>query len=168
MKELVATRIANAELLNEMYEKGYRYYCEYGYRESGYDDAWSGMPDITNDLYFFDSKMEAEAVAITQKWYFNEDIHAEVCVIPKHSETFKEWKERKEKEKAERKAQNAERLKAKAEKEGLSIEEYKHLRNRNRKLKKMREAVENLAEALAKAEKELAEYEAYIAENPIK
>ena len=46
---------------NNMYEIGYRYMVEGDYRIVGEIDTWTGMPNVTNNIYVFTDKDEAEA-----------------------------------------------------------------------------------------------------------
>jgi hypothetical protein len=39
------------------------------------------MPEVDSNTYFFDNRAEAEAFAMTQRWIFNPDIHANVYEI---------------------------------------------------------------------------------------
>lgn len=72
---------------NNMYEIGYRYMVEGDYRIVGGIDTWTGMPNVTNNIYVFTDKDEAEAFAKTQTWVFNHDVHAKVETIPAHTKT---------------------------------------------------------------------------------
>ena len=71
----------NKETMKDLYKIGYRFYCDGDYTTTNTIDPWSGMPDVTRNTYFFDTKEEAEAFAITQRWIFNPDIHATVYAI---------------------------------------------------------------------------------------
>ena len=72
---------------NNMYEIGYRYMVEGDYRIVGGIDPWNGMPNVTNNIYAFTDKDEAEVFAKTQIWVFNHDVHAKVEIIPAHTKT---------------------------------------------------------------------------------
>ena len=66
------------EIMKDLYKMGYRFYCGGDYKTANTIDPWSGMPDVIQNTYFFDTKEEAEAFAVTQRWIFNSDIHATV------------------------------------------------------------------------------------------
>lgn len=68
-------------MMQEYYRAGYRYYCDGDYYTTQDIDPWSGMPEVGSNTYFFDNKAEAEAFAITQRWVFNPEMHAEVYQI---------------------------------------------------------------------------------------
>ncbi len=72
---------------NNMYENGYRYMVEGDYRIVGGFDTWTGMPNVTNNIYVFTDKDEAEAFAKKQIWVFNHEVHAKVEAIPAHTKT---------------------------------------------------------------------------------
>ena len=157
---MVNTFLAEAKLTNEMYARGFRFYCEGDYEVLDSTDPWSGMPNTTHNLYFFDNKEEAEAFASTQTWVFNSDIHATVKEVPKHRETWEEYVARVEKEKADRKAKQTANEEKKAKEAGLTIEEYKAEKKHQSKVKRLEKEIESLKEELARKEKELARVKA--------
>lgn len=118
-------RWLKAEVLNTAYAEGYRFMCNGDYATTSGLDPWSGMPNTTQNAYFFDNREEAEAFAVKQVWVFNKDIHADVYEIPEHTETRAEREAREAKEKAEKEARKLARDTAKAEAEGMSVEAWR-------------------------------------------
>lgn len=138
-----------AKEFNEVYAEGYRFMCDGDYTTSKSIDPWSGMPEVEQNAYFFDTYEEAEAFAEKQKWVFNPDIHSTVYKVPEYTETWEEVKARQEAEKAAKKAKRAAAEKAKADAAGMTVEEYK-------KAKAKKATISRLEKEIAEMEKELA------------
>ena len=138
----------NAESKNDLYKAGYRYIVECDYRTLETTDPWSGMPNTTNNICAFTDKAEAEAFAITQTWVFNPNVHADVEELPEHTKTWDEVKAEDAKRKADLKAKKVEAEAKKAAKAGLTVEEYRAKKNKERYIK-------TLARELAEAEAEV-------------
>jgi uncharacterized radical SAM superfamily Fe-S cluster-containing enzyme len=155
MKKKIEKSYTNAELLNELYNLGFRYITEGDYVTLDTFDPWSGMPNVACNLYAFDNKEEAEAFAEKQIWVFNDKIHAKVKEIPPHTKTWGEIAEEEAKAKAERKAKAEAKQLEKAKAMGLTLEKYKEEENRKRKIKKVKKEIATL-------EEELAEKKAYL------
>lgn len=117
------TNFLSAETKNEMYAKGYRFFCDGNYRESGGCDPWSGMPNTTSDVFFFETKPEAEQFAKQQHWIFNPKITATVYALPPHTETREEARIREEKERQAKAARRAAREAKEAKSKGVTVEE---------------------------------------------
>lgn len=81
-----------AEELNEAYEEGYRFACEGNYETYG-NDPWSGMPNVSSDVFLFTDYAEAKQFAVTQVWPFNKNLTSKVVEIPAHTKTWKEMME---------------------------------------------------------------------------
>lgn len=152
-----------AEILNDLYKEGFRYWCEGNYRTLGTTDPWSGMPNTAHDIYFYSDLEDCKAFAEAQKWVFNRKIHAEVNELYPHYETREEEKARIERERAEKEAKKAAKKARKLAKEtaeatamGMTLEEYQAYKKR---MEKIRYAEERIAEL----EAELAEQKAYLA-----
>lgn len=146
-----------AEEKNNLYKAGFRYIVEGDYRTLSTIDAWSGMPNTTNNIYAFTDKTEAEAFAVTQIWVFNSDVHAEVKELPEHTKTLEEIREEEAKKKAERKAKREANEAKKAAEAGMTVEEYKAECKRIALAKR-------LANEIAELEKELARKKALLKE----
>lgn len=155
MKKKIEDTYATAELLNELYNLGYRYITEGDYATLDTFDPWSGMPNTTNNIYAFDNKEEAEAFAEKQIWVFNDKVHAKVKEIPPHTKTWGEIAKEEAKAKAERKAKAEARKIEKAKAMGLTLEEYKAEEKRKREIKIIKKEITAL-------EKELAEKKTYL------
>lgn len=138
----------NAERKNDLYKAGYRYIVECDYRTLETTDPWSGMPNTTNNICAFTDKAEAEAFALTQIWVFNPDVHASVEELPEHTRTWDEINAEEVKRRADLKAKKAEAEARNAAKAGMTVEEYRAKKNKERYIK-------TLARDLAKAEAEV-------------
>ena len=148
-----------AKELNTAYENGFRFMCEGNYRTLKTTDPWSGMPDTTSDIFGFTTKEEAEAFALTQKWVFNKDIHATVYEIPAHTMT---WDEVREAEKAAEEAKKVKKLEreiARAEAEGMTLEEYRAEKKRIKTIKALKKEIEECKKELEALERKLARKE---------
>ena len=146
---------ATPELLNQLYNLGYRFITDGDYKITDSIEPQSGMPRVDNRLYAFDNREEAEAFAEKQIWVFSKDRHAEVKEIPPHTMTFEErcamWK----KEEADRKAKKLAKDTAKAKAAGLTLEEYKARESLKRRIRKAKNEIADLEEALADKKKYL-------------
>lgn len=154
------------EDMNALYSLGYRYFCEGDYKELETIDPWSGMPDTTNNVYVFtaDEKEKAEAFAKTQHWVFNSSVTAKVKAIPKHTETATEYLARLDRAEAQRKATREANDKAKAEKAGMTLEEFKKERVRQANIKRAKTEIEKIEEELKYVKRKLARKKAYLKE----
>ena len=130
--------------------------CDGDYETCDTIDPWSGMPDVTQNAYFFDNREEAEAFAAKQIWSFNPDIHADVYKVPEYTKTWAELEAEEAAKKAARKAKREATEKAKAEAAGMTVEEYRAEQNRQR-------LVRTLEKEIAELEKELARKKALLA-----
>ena len=145
-----------ADNKNKMYAEGYRYYVYGNYRVQSTIDPWSGMPNVEGDITFFSDKAEAEAYAKTQIWVFNSNVTAEVETLKEHEETWAERRERERKEAEEAKAKKLAKEMAKAEAQGMTLEEYK-------KAQALKKKKARLAREIAELEAEIAEKNAELA-----
>lgn len=148
-------RYITAEEKNDLYKTGYRYIVEGDFETLDTTDPWSGMPNTTNNIYAFSDKSEAEALALTQIWVFNPDIHSTVEELPEHTETHAEYLERTAKEKAERKAKAYERDAKKAAKEGITVKEFRTRRAKKAQIKSLQNEIERLEDELKEKKKDL-------------
>lgn len=139
-----------AEEMNDLYKAGYRYLVQGDFKVLNRYDPWTGMPDVTENLYAFSDKAEAEAFAEKQIWVFNPEVHSSVEEIPEHTETRTEYLERKAKEKAERKAKREATEAKKAAEAGLTVEEYKAEKKRVALAKKVAKEIAELETELAR------------------
>jgi len=153
---------ANAEMLNELYNLGFRYITDGDYKIAEGTDPWSGMPNTTHNLYAFDNKEEAEAFAVKQIWVFNPNVHAKVKEIPAHTETWEEREAREERKAAEKKAKREAKEARKAAEAGMTVEEYRKEKARKAKIKKIKGEIEGLENEIARLEKELKNKKAYL------
>lgn len=144
-----------AEKLNEAYAQGYRFACDGDYKECGIMDPWSGMPEITQNVYLFDTREEAEAFAINQKWPFS-GISAEVFELPPHVTSWKELLEAEEKKEAEKKARKAAKEAAKAAAAGLSVEEYTERKKKAAKARRYENEAASMEAEILRLKKEIA------------
>ncbi len=156
MKKLTKN-FANAETKNALYLEGYRFLVEGDYKIAEGLDPSSGMPNVDYNLYAFTNKEEAEAFAKKQNWVFNENVHAKVKEIPNHTETTEEMFARLEREKEERKAKKEAREKAKAEEKGMTLEEYKAFKKREKEIKTLESKIVETKAELEKMEKRMEE-----------
>ena len=147
----------NAGVKNDLYKEGYRYIVEGDYRTLETTDPWSGMPNTTNNIYAFSDKTEAEAFAVKQIWVFNPDVHADVKELPEHTRTWDEINAEDAKRKADLKAKKAEAEARKAAEAGLTVEEHRAKKNKERYIK-------TLARELAEAEAEVERLKEKLAE----
>lgn len=158
MKKMIEGRSVEwlkAEVLNTAYAEGYRFMCDGDYAITDGTDPWSGMPNTTQNAYFFDSGEEAEAFAIKQIWVFNSDIHADVYKIPEHTETRAEREAREAKEKAEKEARKLARDTAKAEAEGMSVEAWRERQKELAKARRYRREAENMKAEIERLKAEI-------------
>lgn len=170
MKKMIKNESAkwlSAKTLNTAYAEGYRFVCDGDYETTDSTDPWSGMPNTTQNVYFFDTRAEAEAFAEKQIWVFNDEIHAEVYEIPEHTETRAEREAREAKEKAEQEARKLARDTAKAEAEGMSVEAWRERQKELARARKYRREVESMKAEIErlKAEIEWKERRAFEIEN---
>lgn len=158
--EIEKISIVGAEMLNELYEKGYRFITEGNYKvlKSCYD-AWSGMPCVEKSAFAFDNREEAEAFAKTQKWVFDKSIHPMVKEIPAHTETWEEREAREEKTKAERKARKEANELKKATALGMTVAEYRAEKKRSAIEKELKKEIEELEKELERKRELLKKYE---------
>ena len=157
--EIKKTSIVSAEMLNDLYEKGYRFITEGNYKVLKTYDAWSGMPNVEQSLFAFDDKEEAEAFAKTQKWVFDKSIHPTVKEIPEHTETWEESKAREEKAKAERKARKEANELKKATALGMTVAEYRAEKKRIAIEKELKKEIAELEKELERKRELLKKYE---------
>lgn len=139
-----------AEEKNELYKAGYRYIVKGDYKALDSIDPWSGMPNTTNNIYAFSDRAEAHAFAATQILVFTRDGHADVEVLPEHTQTWDEYREEEAKKKAERKAKKEANEAKKAAEAGMTVEEYKAERKRIALVKKMTKEIAELEAELAR------------------
>ena len=148
MEKVIENRCwIRAEENNQAMEEGYKYFVRGDFETLDSTDPWSGMPNVKQNIHLFDNREDAEEYAKNQTWPFNDEIHGEVIELEKE-ETRAEREERKAKEKAEKEARKLARDTAKAEAEGMTVEEWRAEQKRLAKIKKI--------------EKEIAELEAEI------
>lgn len=159
MRMMIDSRIATAELLNELYNLGYRFITECDYKITEFIEPLSGMPCVDCHLCAFDNKEEAEAFAEKQIWVFNKNIHATVKEIPPHTQTKEEWYEEFTKEQADKKAKKVARDTEKAKAEGLTLEEYRAKKSLQRRIRKAKNEIADLEEELANKKKYLEKLE---------
>lgn len=159
MRKMIDCRIATAELLNELYNLGYRFITECDYKITEFIEPLSGMPCVDCHLCAFDNKEEAEAFAEKQIWVFSKDVHATVKEIPPHTQTKEEWYEEFAKEQADKKAKKVARDTEKARAEGLTLEEYRAKKNLQRRIRKVKNEIADLEEELANKKKYLEKLE---------
>ena len=136
----------DAKVLNAAYAEGYRFMCNGDYATCDTIDPWSGMPDVTENAYFFDSREEAEAFAAKQVWPFNPNVHAEVYKVPEHS---KDWAEL-EAEEAAKKAKKEATEARKATEMGLTVEEYKRKKKNEALLRSLEKEIAAMETELAR------------------
>lgn len=144
------TSIANE--LNEAYAEGYRFACEGNFDTYG-TDPWSGMPNVSRDVFLFSDYAEAEQFSHSQIWPFSGEPMDTVIEIPPHTDTWAEVRAKEEKAKAERKAKRLAKDTAKAEALGMTLEEWK-------KMKSLERAFKGVNNRIAELEKELVEAKA--------
>ena len=158
MKKMIKdkdVRWLNAEIMNTAYAEGYRFMCNGDYATTGGTDSWSGMPNTTQNAYFFDNREEAEAFAVKQIWVFNSDIRADVYEIPEHTETKAERKAREAKEKAEKEAKKLARDTVKAEAEGMSVEAWRERQKELAKARRYRKEAEGMKAEIERLKAEI-------------
>ena len=159
MKTKINKSFLQAEDKNNLYEAGYRYIVQGDYKILDSIDPWSGMPNVTNNIYAFTDKAEAETFAITQIWVFNRDVHATVEELPEHTKTWAEICEEEAKKKAERKAKKEANEAKKAAEAGMTIEEYKAERKRLSNIRKIKNKIIETEAELNRLTKRLKELE---------
>ena len=148
-------RWLKAEVLNTAYAEGYRFMCDGDYAITNGIDPWSGMPNTTQNAYFFDNREEAEAFAEKQVWVFNKNTHADVYEIPEHTETWAECRAREAKEKAEKEARKLAKDTAKAEAEGMTVEAWRERQKELAKAKRYRKEAESMKAEIKKLKAEI-------------
>ena len=135
---------------NELYAQGYRYLVDGDYAISSGTDPWSGMPNTTNNVYAFSDKAEAEAFAVKQIWVFNSNVHASVEELPPHTDTFEEWKAKEDAKKAQQKARREANERRRASEAGMTVEEYRAEKRRQKAIKTLTEEITALETELAR------------------
>lgn len=148
-------RWMRAELKNEAYAEGYRFMCNGDYDTTDGVDPWSGMPNTTQNAYFFDTREEAEAFAVKQVWVFNPDIHADVYEIPAHTETNAERETRETAEKAAKEARKLARDTEKAEAAGMTVEAWRARQKELAKARRYRKEAEAMKAEIEKLKAEI-------------
>lgn len=159
MMTKINNSFVNAKEKNDLYKAGYRYIVEGDYKILDSIDAWSGMPNTTNNIYAFTDKAEAEAFAVTQTWVFNSEVHARVEELPEHTKTWDEIREEKDKARAERKAKREANEAKKAADAGMTVEEYKAERKRINLVKRVTKEIAKLEAELVRKKALLKEIE---------
>lgn len=142
--------------LNEAYAEGYRFACEGNFDTYG-TDPWSGMPNVSRDVFLFSDYAEAEQFSHSQIWPFSGEPMDTVIEIPPHTETWEEKRVKEEKAKAERKAKKLAKDTAKAEALGMTLEEWKKMKSLERTLKGVNNHIAELEKELAEAKIEAEE-----------
>ncbi|MBQ9213730.1 MAG: hypothetical protein IJ150_07310 [Bacteroidales bacterium] len=132
-----------AEENNQAMEEGYKYFVRGDFETLDSTDPWSGMPNVKKNIHLFDNKENAEKYAEKQTWPFNDEIHGEVIELER-LETKAEREEREAKEKAEKEARKLARDTAKAEAEGMTVEEWRAEQKRLAKIKKVEAEIKEL------------------------
>lgn len=144
-----------AEIKNQLYRDGYRYYMQFNYHET---DRWDrDCYCVECDTFLTDDKEEAEKKRIEEeKNHPLYNWNLEIEEIPEHTETWKEFYVRD----AERRAENLEKKHArearKAAELGLTIGQYKNLKT----IKKIEREIEELEKEI---ERKKAKIEYYMA-----
>ena len=138
-----------AEENNQAMEEGYKYFVRGDFETLDSTDPWSGMPNVTQNIHLFDNKENAEKYAKEQTWPFNDEIHVEVIELER-LETKAEREERKAKEKAEKEARKLARDTAKAEAEGMTVEEWRAEQKKLAKIKKVEAEIKELEAEIAR------------------
>lgn len=147
-------------LINE----GYKYSVKCDYTTTNTIDPWSGMPNIDNNVAVFMDKAEAEACAAEQVWPFNPNVHGSVEELV-WGETWDEMEERLAREKAERKAKREAKEAANAAAMGLTVEEYRKVKAREKEIKALDKEIAELKKELANKKAALARLMAEAAED---
>jgi hypothetical protein len=145
----------NADKLNALFKKGFRFYCEGNYRTTGRIDGWSGMPCVESDVFAFTTKEEADIFALTQEWIFDKNVHPKVYSIPVHTLTWDEYWGKENAKKEEKKTKKLAKETAKAEAAGMTLEEYKKDKAKKAKIRR-------LEREIAELEAEINEKKAYL------
>lgn len=154
--------IISAETLNEMYELGYRYYCDGDYRVLSSTDPWSGMPNVSSNTYFFDNKKEASNFAKRQIWVFNTSVHADVYKIPEHTETSEEYRARLARERDEKEAAKIAKEQKKASDLNMTVEEYHNYKTKKNDINRTKRHISEIELRLEELNKELAEMKEHL------
>lgn len=141
MKTKINKGFVTAEEKNDLYEAGYRYIVEGDYEILDTIDPWSGMPNISKNIYAFTDRAEAEDFAVTQVCPFNSNLHASVDELPEHTQTRAEALEEQAKMAAERKAKKEANEAKKATEAGMTVEAYKAECKRLARIKKVKNEI---------------------------
>ena len=158
MMKMIENRDArwlNAEVKNAAYAEGYRFMCNGDYSMADGVDPWSGMPNTTQNTYFFDTREEAEAFAEKQVWVFNPNVHADVYEIPEHTETREEYEARMIAEKAAKEARKLARDTEKAKAAGMTVEAWRARQKELAKARRYRKEAEKMEAEIARLQAEI-------------
>lgn len=154
MEFIVNDTVVNSELNNKLFEQGYLYSVEGDWTLADTIDPWSGMPDVNGRTHFFTDRAEAELYAMAQTWVFNPCIHGEVKEMA-YRETPAELHARLEAERVAQEAQKEVLEKEKAEKLGLTVEEYREKVKLVKKIKRYKKEIRELEEKVAELTTEI-------------
>ena len=158
MKTMKNIGFVDAELNNKMYAEGYKFYCHGDFKVLNSIDPWSGMPNVDSNTYFFDTKEEANTFANANLYPFS-NTPAVVRELAEHLDTWEEKKVKKEKARIEAKAKKLAKETAKAEALGMSLEEYKEMVKKEKKIKALKKDIANLESELEELKAELKKIE---------
>jgi len=158
MKTMKNVSFVDAELNNKMYAMGYKFYCHGDFKVLDSIDPWSGMPNVDSNTYFFDTEEEANAFAKANLYPFS-NTPAVVRKLEEHLDTWEERKAKEEKARAEAKAKRLAKETAKAEALGMSLEDYKVMMKKERKIKALKKNIANLESELEELKAELKKIE---------
>lgn len=154
MKKIFTNTLSIKEA-RELINEGYKFFVKCDFTTCGTTDPWSGMPNINNNVAVFMDKAEAEACAAGQVWPFNPNIHGAVEKLV-WGETWDEMEERLTREKAERKAKRKAKEAANAAAMGLTVEEYRKVKAREKEIKTLEKEITELEKELANKKAALA------------
>jgi len=158
MKTMKNVSFVDAELNNKMYAMGYKFYCHGDFKVLDSIDPWSGMPNVDSNTYFFDTEEEANAFAKANLYPFS-NTPAVVRKLEEHLDTWEEKKAKEEKARTEAKAKRLAKETAKAEALGMSLEDYKAMMKKERKIKALKKNIVNLESELEELKAELKKIE---------
>lgn len=147
MMKKIKTNVLTAGTKNELFAKGFRFYCDGNFRVTDKIDPKTGHLIIEHNILVFDNMEEAKTYA---KKVYN---------IPKHTETDDEYEKRVEKEKEAKKEKKEAKIKKEAEKMNLTVEGYKKYVNVKRNLAKHEKALEYFKRMLEEEEAKVKYYE---------
>lgn len=155
MKTIINTLYPKNEVSNALLKEGYLYKVAGDWTLSTIIDPWSGMPEVEGNTHFFTDEEEAKEYALAQEWPFNPEVRGTVEKV-EYLETLAEARARIAKAEQEAKEKKNEKIKAKADALGMTVEEYKEYKRIEDKKKRYTREIKQLEEEIANAQKEIA------------